>query len=218
MTERKEQLSAMLDGELGETQLASVLKSLGQDDVSTYASYALVGDLLRSSELLTLHKMPLVDRIEAALDLEPTVLAPVLATEITRQNRIAQALRMGRSRRFVAAVAAIGFFSFALNQAVPPQHGQLQMVRTTPVVESNFSDEELALWQEYFMAHQQNSVRSGLAGVSPIARVEADRPSMQHTVRVNVDELEATEWMNVWDSGAYSNNPAVQFNYVSSGR
>ncbi|HEX4842198.1 MAG TPA: RseA family anti-sigma factor [Limnobacter sp.] len=216
--ERKEQMSAILDGELDDIQLRSVLNSLGNDDVATFASYALVGDLLRSSDMVRMHAGPLVDRIEAALELEPTVLAPVIATEQSRKTRLARALSLGRSRRMVASVAAIGFFSFALNQAVPPQDTQLQMVRTASVVESGFSDEELALWQEYFMAHQQNSVRSGLAGVSPIARVEADRPSLQSTVRVNVDDVEATEWMNVWDSGVYSANNTVQFNYVSSSR
>jgi len=216
--ERKEQMSAILDGELEEDQLRSAIRSLNPDDMATYASYALVGDLLRASDMMRFHSGSLVDRVEAALEQEPTVLAPLMATEQARKTRLARALGLGRSRRLVASVAAIGFFSFALNQAVPPQDSQLQMVRTAAVVESGFTDEELALWQEYFMAHQQNSVRSGLAGVSPIARVEADRPSVNNTVRVNVDDVEASEWMNVWDSAVYSPNGGVQFNYVSSSR
>ena len=82
----------------------------------------------------------------------------------------------------------------------------------------SISDQELALWQEYFMAHQQNSVRSGLSGVSPIARVEADRPTINGTEKLIVNNAGAAEWMNVWEPSPHSSDPSVQFNYVSSSR
>jgi hypothetical protein len=122
-----------------------------------------------------------------------------------------------RARRMLASVAAIGFFSFALNQVVPPQDAQVQMVRTQ-AVSNTMSDEDLALWQEYFMAHQQNSVRGGLAGVSPIARLNTDRPTIDNTQRLIVNNHGAAQWMNVWEPSPQGSNPTVQFNYVSSSR
>lgn len=215
---RNEQISAMLDGELSEAELKAILSSIDDEEVQSWESYCLVSDLIRSSDMATFHSPSLSDRIQQSLESEPTVLAPVLATAIARKQRALHLLQsVGRSKRLFASVAAVGFFSFALNQAVPPLDSQIQMVRTQA---SNvaFTDEELALWQEYFMAHQQNTVRSGLSAVSPIARVEADRPSLDNTERVIVNGTGDAEWLNVWEPSAHSADSSVQFNYVSSSR
>jgi negative regulator of sigma E activity len=214
---RNEQISAMLDGELEEAQLKSLLSAMAEEEVQTWQAYSAVGDVLRSSDMASFHSPALLDRIQASLADEPTVIAPVLATSLARQSALQRVFSAGRSRRLIASVAAVGFFSFALNQAIPPVDSQVQMVRTQSV-NNTLSDEELALWQEYFMAHQQNSIRGGLSGVSPIARVEAERPILNNTERVIVNNTQAAEWMNVWEPSPYGTDPTVQFNYVSSGR
>lgn len=214
---RNEQISAMLDGELEEAQLKSFLSAMAEEDLQTWQAYSAVGDVLRSSDMASFHSPALLGRIQASLADEPTVIAPVLATRLARQSALQRVFSAGRSRRLIASVAAVGFFSFALNQAIPPVDSQVQMVRTQSV-NNTLSDEELALWQEYFMAHQQNSVRGGLSGVSPIARVEAERPILNNTERVIVNNTQAVEWMNVWEPSPYGTDPTVQFNYVSSGR
>ena len=214
---RNEQISALLDGELEEFELKSLLSAMNDEEVQTWNSYSAVGDLLRSGDMAAFHSSALLARIEQSLDQEPTVLAPVLATTAARQSTLRRLFSAGRSQRLIASMAAIGFFSFALNQVVPPLESQVQMVRTQ-AVNSSISDAELALWQEYFMAHQQNSVRGGLSGVSPIARVEADRPTLDSTERHIVNNAGAAEWMNVWESSPNGTDSSVQFNYVSSRR
>jgi len=214
---KDEQISAMLDGELSDAELNALLSDMDADNAQTWSDYCAVGDLVRSSEMAIFHSSPLLDKIAASLQDEPTVVAPVISTQISRKSALQINLGAGRARRLFASVAAIGFFSFALNQAIPPSDSQVQMVRTQSV-QNPVSDADLALWQEYFMAHQQNSVRSGLAGVSPIARVEADRPSMDNTERVIVNNTDNVEWMNVWEPSAYATDPTVKFTYVSSSR
>lgn len=214
---RNEQISAMVDGELDEAELRVLLEAMGEEETQAWQDYCAVGDLIRSSEMITFHSPDLLGRIASSLESEPTVVAPILATQISRQTALQRLFSVGRSRRLLASVAAVGFFSFALNQAIPPLDSQVQMVRTQ-TVDSTFTDEELALWQEYFMAHQQNSIRGGLSGVSPIARVEADRPMLDNTETVIVTNSSAGEWMNVWEPSAYSADHNVEFNYVSSSR
>lgn len=207
----------MLDGELDEVELKRLLDSLEAEEAKAWEGYCVVGDLIRSSEMISFHSPELVKRIGASLENEPTVVAPVLLAKTGRQAAFQRIFKAGPSRRLLASVAAVGFFSFALNQAIPPLDSQVQMVRTQ-AVENTFTDEELALWQEYFMAHQQNSVRGGLSAVSPIARVEADRPMLDNTERVIVGNSAAGEWMNVWEPSPHSTDPTVRFNYVSSSR
>lgn len=214
---KDEKISAMLDGELSEVELKALLCDMDAENTQTWATYCAVGDLIRSSEMAIFHSSPLLDKIAASLQDEPTVVAPVISTQVSREYLLQKKLGAGRARRLFASVAAVGFFSFALNQSIPPSDSQVQMVRTQSV-QKPVSEADLALWQEYFMAHQQNSVRSGLSGVSPIARVEADRPSMDNTERVIVNNADVVEWMNVWEPSAYTADSSVKFTYVSSSR
>lgn len=214
---KNEQISAMLDGELSEAELRVLLSDMDDDSTRIWTTYCALGDFVRSSEMAAFHSQPLLDRIAERLQDEPTVVAPVIAAQATRESALQKNQGAGRARRLIASVAAVGFFSFALNQAIPPSDSQVEMVRTQ-AVQTQVSEADLALWQEYFMAHQQNSVRSGLSGVSPIARVEADRPSMDNTERVIVNNTDVVEWMNVWEPSAYASDPSVKFTYVSSSR
>ncbi|VWX35932.1 MULTISPECIES: sigma-E factor negative regulatory protein [unclassified Limnobacter] len=214
---RNEQISAMLDGELDEVELKFLLNAIGAEEAQTWQGYCAVSDLIRSSEMIAFHSPDLLARIESSIQNEPTVIAPVLAAQLERQTALQRVFTASRSRRLLASMAAVGFFSFALNQAIPPVDSQVQMVRTQ-AIENTFTDAELALWQEYFMAHQQNSIRGGLSAVSPMARVDAERPMLDNTERVIVNNSGAGEWMNVWEPSPHSTDPTVRFNYVSSSR
>lgn len=214
---RNEQISALLDGELSEAELKLLLADSESEDSLTFGHYGLVGDLIRSSEIARFHSPVLVKSIEDALANEPTVLAPTIATDQARKTLVQRMLAPARARLALASLMAVGFVSFALNQAVPPLENQVQMVRGQ-ATENTFTDEELALWQEYFMAHQQNIIRGGLAGVSPLARMEADRPMLDNREHVLVTNSSAGEWMNVWEPSIGPADTPVQYNYVSSGR
>ncbi len=212
---RNEQVSALLDGELDDANVKQLLSSWSEAENEQWSSHALVGDLIRSSELGQFHSRAMSDRVRAALADEPTVIAPQVQTQIQRTSLLQRVVDRGRSIRVVASVAAIGALSFALHQAVPPVDGQLQMVKSQG--EAVVSDQELALWQEYFMAHQQNSVRSGLSGLSPIARVEADRPTLGSAEsRVILSNSESADWMNVWEQAPSAGQQGLQYNYVST--
>ncbi len=212
---RNEKVSALLDGELDELSVKQLLSSWSDDESEQWNTHALVGDLIRSSELAQFHSSAVSERIQAALVDEPTVVAPQIQAQIQRQSLLQRIGNTGRSIRLVASVAAIGALSFALHQAVPPLDSQLQMVKSQN--ETVVSDQELALWQEYFMAHQQNSVRSGLSGLSPIARVEADRPTLGSAERrVILSNTESADWMNVWEQGPAPTQQGLQYNYVSN--
>lgn len=212
---RNEKVSALLDGELDELSVKQLLSSWSDDESEQWNTHALVGDLIRSSELAQFHSSAVSERIQAALVDEPTVVAPQIQAQIQRQSLLQRIGNTGRSIRLVASVAAIGALSFALHQAVPPLDSQLQMVKSQN--ETVVSDQELALWQEYFMAHQQNSVRSGLSGLSPIARVEADRPTLGSAERrVILSNTESADWMNVWEQGPALTQQGLQYNYVSN--
>jgi negative regulator of sigma E activity len=214
---RNEQVSAMLDGELDELNVKQLLSAWTDDENEQWRNHALVGDLIRSSELGRFHASAVVARVQASLENEPTVIAPQVQTRKQRLGMLQRVINTGRTVRVAASFAAIGAISFALHQAVPPLDSQLQLVKSHN--QAVVTDQELALWQEYFMAHQQNSVRSGLSGLSPIARVEADRPTLgAPEPRVILSNTDSADWMNVWEPAPRSDEQGPQFNYVSTRR
>jgi len=106
---RNEQISAMLDGELDEAELRVLLEAMGEEETQAWQGYCAVGDLIRSSEMITFHSPDLLGRIASSLEREPTVVAPILATQISRQTALQRLFSVGRSRRLLASVAAVGF-------------------------------------------------------------------------------------------------------------
>jgi sigma-E factor negative regulatory protein RseA len=74
--EKDDSLSAFLDGELSEAEARRMLRRLGDEDEARerFSEYARIGDLMRGHQ----HDIPdLTDRVMAALEQEPTLLAPV---------------------------------------------------------------------------------------------------------------------------------------------
>ena len=221
---KNEQISAMLDGELDQASFQVLVDAVDQQYIDTWNTYSLVGDLLRSTDLHQFDDTRLLRKIAIQLEQEPTVLIPTLLREkslsrlsSTVSPRVSQFIALKNVRRFAFSVAAIGLFSMGLHQVITPLDSEIQMVRTHPV--SKVSDQELALWQEYFTAHQQNSARSGLAGMSSMARVEAEHPSFDNTERVILRSSSGHDWMNVWEAPVGDQqDQSIQFNYVTSRR
>lgn len=209
---KPENISALIDGELDELGLTELMAQMRQEDKEKIDEYFLVGDLLRSNELAPYHSSGLLERVQVAIEQEPTVISPVLKNKIAQDKRSAQ--KLGAS--WVAGVAAVALFAFGINQSVPPLDSEVQMLTVQQA--APISDKEVALWQEYFLAHQQNVMRSGLSGVSPIARAEADQPKLHLTNRVNLSESRAGEWINIWDQAPGHQNARVEYQYISSAR
>jgi len=101
-----EQLSAWLDGELdvhdGAPLVAGLLRR--PDLQHRYARWCLVGDALRSREVLAEHSPALCARIGAALQSEPALLAPAALGGGLRSHQFKRHLASGFA---VAAAAAV---------------------------------------------------------------------------------------------------------------
>ncbi len=73
-----QRLSCLLDGELDSENCAAILERLRRDEEACqrWAMLNCVGDALRSAEVAAWHAEGFVARVSAALENEPTVLAP----------------------------------------------------------------------------------------------------------------------------------------------
>lgn len=218
MSKKFENVSALIDGELPDDDLEQMLKSLDDDTLSAWHEGQLIGDVLRSSELASHHNPEFLARFAQVLASEPVVLAPQLDTieRRSKTGRLRSMVRAGVGRNMAASAAAIALFSFGLFQTIPPLDAEVQIVRTADL--SNVSDDDLALLQDYLMAHQQNSAPGGIAGVSSIAASNLDSPQLSSTERVVASSANAGEWMNVWQPSTDLEGQNVKFTYVSSHR
>lgn len=135
---KREQLSALADGQLQGDELAQALHFAAQDEgQSTWQLYHLVGDVLRSPEL-ALHQhgtRSMVTRVREQLAQEPIhgrlpETAPVVA-QIARPEAAVAAnasvfrWKMAAGFASLAAVAAIGWSSFAALQGAESSGAQL---------------------------------------------------------------------------------------------
>ena len=104
-----ELLSAWIDGELDEHASGPLVASLlDQRDLQhCYAGFNLVGDALRSHEVLAEHSPALCARITAALQDEPALLAPSALAAGLRPHLLRRHLASGFA---VAAAAAVLVF------------------------------------------------------------------------------------------------------------
>jgi sigma-E factor negative regulatory protein RseA len=119
---QNDQISAMLDGELSDVQLDSVLASLSKEahpeGKKTWEIYHQIGDVLRSDELAVTFSADFSTRFSALLEAEPVVIAP----NILRDHKSDAALAAAKESSFVkprfaawtmtgmAAAAAVAFF------------------------------------------------------------------------------------------------------------
>lgn len=103
-----ETLSAWLDGELAEHEADAVLAGLLREPAlqQRFAGWCMVGDALRSREVLDGHSPRLCARIRDALDQEPALLAPA-------------ALRPGLKRHLTTGFAVAAAAAVLVLVAVP---------------------------------------------------------------------------------------------------
>lgn len=104
-----EQLSAWIDGELDEHASATLVAGLlnRPDQQQRYAGWCLVGDAVRSGEVLAGHSPALCARIAAALEDEPALLAPRAIPPAIRPHLLRRHFSTGIA---VAAAAAVLVF------------------------------------------------------------------------------------------------------------
>jgi len=108
----REQISALADGELAESDVGAVLKVLRQsEEKTTWALYHQVGDLLRSDEMAVELSDDFTRKMLARLDAEPTIIAP----QFKNVQRDIQASAVAG----VAVAEAPAFKSFVRRFVVP---------------------------------------------------------------------------------------------------
>jgi len=113
-----QRLSALLDGELDADGCAALVERLRRDEQAcrTWALLNCVGDAMRSADVASFHSAGFVDRVSAALEREPTVLAPAALPQRAAARRW---LLPGAGAAIAAAVLiAVGLPS---KQATAPE-------------------------------------------------------------------------------------------------
>ena len=163
-----EHISAMMDSELDEAQLARQLTRLRDEPElqECWDTFHLVGDVIRGERWLH-HRI--CRTVCDKLAFEPTVLAPRRASP----KRIRTfALSAAAS---VAAIALVGWLAFINNPLIPPQQLAKTPSTTAPAV-SPVSSPKLpsvpsdGSMNEYLMAHQEYSPSTTIQGLAPYVR------------------------------------------------
>ncbi len=161
----KEQVSALMDGELDEREADRAFRLLKETDAEaaeTWRTYHLISDAMRESRLLS---AGFTARVSARLEAEPTVLAPAaLPGKPVQRFALAAAAS-------VAAVALVGWLAFAPQpQAPAPQ----PVAKATPPAVTIVPLPSAA--NDYLLAHQGFSPRVMLQGMAPYVRTVAETP------------------------------------------
>ena len=161
----KEQISALMDGELDERAAGQAIDSLRHEGeaLETWRVYHLVSDGLRQTRILS---AGFTARVSQRLAGEPTVLAPGRLPGRTAAQRFAYAAAAS-----IAAVALVGWLQFGQQAEAPQPVAQIE-VPITPVTVplTNAAN-------DYLFAHQGFSPRVSLQGMVPYVRTVAE-----HTV------------------------------------
>lgn len=143
----KDQLSALIDGELDIQDSAHLIMSAkaGGELKNCWANYHLIGDAMRGDVRLS-HDFSA--RVMAALDAEPTILAPNVvaanAAELSAQTTKPSAYKM--STKLWSAAASVAAVMFVGVMVFQQQFSQPEQLAPVDIAQSAAS--------EYLQAHQ----------------------------------------------------------------
>lgn len=181
----KANISALIDGELEDSEAAASLASLLERDAAAHEAwicYHLIGDVLNGTRALS---RDFSERFAVRLATEPTVLAPVVAVRDRRRRRWV-ALSVAAS---MAAAVLVGWVAFAPQQNhVPAAHPfariaqahqasvPVAQTRALAVVRKVALPRRVPLPREaddYLLAHQSYSLQSSLQAMMPYVHTVA---------------------------------------------
>ncbi len=148
----KQEISALMDGELFEDEVESLLGRLKRDTSArkNWAAYHLIGDVLRQPEHI---HCDLSAKVRARLSEEPTVIAP--RWHVAKQRMRAFAMSAAAS---LAAIGLVVWMSLQIgNEASPQLTFQQNALRPVNMqIQSKSND--------YLMAHQEFSPSTDMSG------------------------------------------------------
>lgn len=160
-----ERLSALMDGELDDHEVAGELAGIKGDPQreATWAAYHLIGDVLRGESVIA---DDFTVRVHVKLDDEPTVLAP---RRWMRRSTRRVVLPLAAS---LCGAAVVAWLALSNNAILSPQDGSMSsdMIAGLPQNEQTVNPLETDSMSEYLMAHQQFSPSTAMQGVVPYVR------------------------------------------------
>jgi sigma-E factor negative regulatory protein RseA len=152
-----EQISRLMDGDLGDAAAEAALQELKRaEGVEAWVCYHVIGDALRR----TIDPMPgFGARFSARLAAEPTVLAPVAR----------QSSRLPFAWAVAATAAAVMVVGWVAVSTLDPQPTALARAREAAAVRSAQGGPQ-QLSQDYVLAHQEYSPTTQIQGLGPYLR------------------------------------------------
>ncbi|MCF8149131.1 MAG: sigma-E factor negative regulatory protein [Burkholderiaceae bacterium] len=152
----KTQISALMDGELEDHEVAETLQALrrGEELRGQWCDCQLIGAALRGEGGL---HVDVVSRVMSAIDLEPTVMAPQRVVRVAEWRRPALALAAS-----AAGVALVVWLALTPGDTGMPAGGQrLADSSQGTTIAKSMSTPRL---QEYLVAHQAYAPAGAMVG------------------------------------------------------
>lgn len=152
----KTQISALMDGELEDHEVAETLRELRRSPEARghWCDGQLIGAALRDESCLDID---VVSRVMSAIDLEPTVLAPAPRRSVEWQR---PALALAASAAGVAVVAWLALAPTG-DGVLPTGAAGLAAAKPAPLLAQSQSTPRL---QEYLVAHQAYAPSGAMVG------------------------------------------------------
>jgi len=164
----KAKISALMDGELMQSELTEPLQALREEGeaLEAWRTYHLISDSLQDTRILS---SGFSARFAGRLALEPTILAPASVTprEVKHPYRAPLSAAAG-----LAAIALVGGLAM---QAFGPGEQQVAQTKAPEVIRAPAVNVPMpGEVNDYLLAHQNYSPRSNLQGVAPYVRTVSD--------------------------------------------
>ncbi len=159
-----ERVSAFMDGEVEDDEVAAQVARLKQDPAlrERWATYHLIGDALRGEAGVSpgfMGKPDFAQRFGAALAQEPTVLAPKAPVRSHSVRRVAISLAAS-----FGGVALVAWLAISNNPFLPEPE---RVAEVKPVQAVKSADGAV---NDYLLAHQQFSPSTAMQGVASYVR------------------------------------------------
>jgi sigma-E factor negative regulatory protein RseA len=164
-----EQISAMMDGELNEAQMARQLARLRTEPGlrESWDTFHVIGDALRGERPLS---DAFAQRVIEKLESEPIVIAP--QRNAGKRTRTTYVLSAAAS---LSAIAVVGWLAFFNNPLVPQTQIATAPQKAAPTVAAVPSPQMTNVpsdgtMNEYLIAHQEYSPSTAIQGLAPYIR------------------------------------------------
>jgi len=161
-----EHISALMDGELDESQMKQQLAQLkdNPDFRDCWDTFHLIGDVLRGEGVVSgAFRYGIMDKLAA----EPTILAP---RRNTAKRMLTYALSAAAS---LSAAAVVGWLAF-FNNPLAPQPEIAKAPQSLPAAAAPSPDlasvPSDGTMNEYLIAHQEYSPSTAIQGLAPYIR------------------------------------------------